>query len=130
MTDRKPLVYVFEDNQVMCALICLHLTQAGYDVQGFEDAVEGGKALFARRPDLLVLDLGMPYLDGLELAKAMHGDAQTQDVPIVVVTARTDMQAENAAWEAGVKRYLTKPLQRQLLLKAVEEVLSEGRAAA
>lgn len=118
------LIYVLDDNQVMCSLICMHLQNAGYRVQGFVDAVEGGKALMASPPDLLVLDIAMPYLDGLELLSAMSTDDKTRHIPTIMVTARTDSDAELAAKAAGALRYLTKPLQRQQLLDAVREVLA------
>jgi DNA-binding response OmpR family regulator len=118
------LIYVLEDNQVMCSLICMHLQNAGYRVQGYADAVEGGKALMASPPDLLVLDIAMPYLDGLELLAAMRTDDKTRHIPTIMVTARTDSDAELAAKAAGAARYLTKPLQRQQLLDAVREVLA------
>ena len=118
------LIYVLDDNQVMCSLICMHLQNAGYRVQGFVDAVEGGKALMASPPDLLVLDIAMPYLDGLELLSAMSTDDKPRHIPTIMVTARTDSDAELAAKAAGALRYLTKPLQRQQLLDAVREVLA------
>ena len=125
MPPKKPLIFVLEDNQFMCDLICLHLTQAGYEVRGYADAVEGGRAMLAQRPDLLVLDIGMPYLDGLELLGAMHSDANTAGIPTVVVTARTDSNTEHAAHSAGAARFLTKPLQRQQLLDAVADILGK-----
>jgi len=125
MPPHKTLIYVLEDNKFMCDLICLHLTQAGYEVRGYFDAVEGGRAMLAQRPDLLVLDVGMPYLDGLQLLSAMRSDANTAGIPTIVVTARTDSKTEHAAQEAGAARYLTKPLQRQQLLDAVADVLGQ-----
>lgn len=125
---RKPLIYVLDDNQVMCSLICLHLQQRGYEVRGYEDAVEGGKALLAQPPDLLVLDIIMPYLDGLGLLKAMRGDPKTAGIPVIILTSRTDTEAELDAKAAGAISYLTKPLQRQQLIDAVEKALA-GQSA-
>lgn len=120
---RKPLIYVLEDNQVMCSLICLHLQQGGYDVRGFEDAVEGGKALLDQPPDLLVLDIMLPYLDGLDLLRAMRTDERTRNMPVVILTSRTDTEAELEAKAAGAAGYLNKPLQRQALIDAVGKAL-------
>lgn len=125
MPPKKPLIFVLEDNKLMCDLICMHLTQAGYMVRGYVDAVEGGRAMLAQRPDLLVLDIGMPYLDGLELLGSMHSDVNTANIPTIVVTARTDSNTEHAAHAAGAARFLTKPLQRQQLLDAVADVLGK-----
>lgn len=122
----RPLIHVLDDNQVMCSLICMHLEAQGYEVRGFTDAVEGGRALLASPPDLLVLDIAMPYLDGLELLGAMRTDARTKAIPTIILTARTDSQAETGAKAAGAARFLTKPLQRQQLIDAVSEVLREA----
>lgn len=127
---RKPLIYVLEDNQVMCSLICLHLHQAGYEARGFEDSAEGGRAMLEQRPDVLVLDIGMPYLDGLELLNAMRTDDKTAGIPTIVLTARTDSRAEEQSWAAGARHFIVKPLQRQELLDAVADVLGEPQGAA
>jgi DNA-binding response OmpR family regulator len=129
MPPTKPLIFVLEDNKFMCDLICLHLTQAGYEARGYVDAVVGGRAMLAQRPDLLVLDIGMPYLDGLELLSAMRSDVNTADIPTIIVTARTDSKTEQTAHEAGAARFLTKPLQRQQLLDAVAEILGNRQDA-
>lgn len=130
MPAEKPLIYVLEDNEVMCSLICLHLHQAGYDARGFEDAVEGGKAMLERRPDALVLDIAMPYLDGLELLNAMRTDEKTAGIPTIVLTARTDARTEQQSWAAGARHFIVKPLQRQELLDAVADILGEPQGAA
>lgn len=125
MPPKKPLIYVLEDNTLMLDLICLHLQQGGYEARGYADSMEGGRAMLAERPDLLVLDIGMPYLDGLELLGAMRADANTATIPTIILTSRTDARAEQEAHDAGAARYLTKPLQRQMLLDAVAEVLGK-----
>ena len=125
MPPKKPLIYVLEDNLLMLDLICLHLQQGSYAARGYADAVEGGHAMLAEPPDLLVLDIGMPYLDGLALLEAMRTDAKTAGIPTIILTARTDAKAEQEAIEAGAARFLTKPLQHQMLLDAVAETLGE-----
>lgn len=129
MPAKRPLIYVLEDNQVMCSLICLHLHQSGYEARGYADAVEGGKALLEQRPDLLVLDIAMPYLNGLELLNAMGSDEKTAGIPTIVLTARTDSRAEEESWAAGARHFIVKPLQRQQLLEAVADILGERQGA-
>ena len=126
-SDRKPLIYVFDDNEVMRTLIRLHLQKAGYEVRVFEDAVDGGRAMLESPPDLLISDVNMPYMDGLEFLGAMKTDPRIARVPTIMLTSRTDAETEMAAANAGAARFLTKPLRQDHLLQAVEQVLSKTR---
>jgi DNA-binding response OmpR family regulator len=125
--DRKEIIFVFDDNDAMRTLVRLHLQQAGYEVRVFEDAVEGGRALLESPPDLLISDVNMPYMDGLEFLGAMKTDPRVARVPTIMLTSRTDEETEMAAANAGAARFLTKPLRRNDLIQAVEEVLSKKR---
>ena len=126
-TDRKPRIYVFDDNEAIRTLVRIHLQQAGYEVQAFEDAVEGGKAMLEAPPDLLICDVNMPFMDGLTFVGAMKTDPRVARVPIIMLTSRTDEETEIAAANAGAARYLTKPLRRDELLQVVQQVLSRVR---
>ena len=128
-TKRKSVIYVFDDNEVMRLLMRMHLENAGYEVHVFEDAVDGARAMLGSPPDLLISDVNMPYLDGLELLDALKTDTRTAKVPTIMVTSRTDPLTEMRAVEGGAARFLTKPLDRQLLLEAVEKVLRERSPA-
>ena len=125
--ERKPLIFVFDDNEAIRTLIRLHLQQEGYEVRDFEDAVAGGQAMLETPPDLLISDINMPYMDGLEFLGAMKTDARVARVPTIMLTSRTDEETEMAAGNAGAARFLTKPLRRDDLLQAVAQVLSKSR---
>lgn len=126
--DKKAVVYVFDDNEVIRMLIDMHLRQAGFEVHAFEDAVEGGKALLDTPPDLLICDIDMPFMNGLEFLGTLNADSSVRKVPTIVLTARTDADTETAASIAGADCFLTKPVQRENLLRMVNDVLSRGRA--
>ena len=125
--DRKPVIFVFDDNEAMRTLVRIHLQQAGYEVRAFEDAVEGGKAMLESPPDLLISDVNMPYMDGLEFLQAMKSDPRAARVPTIMLTSRTDEETATAAAIAGAVRFLNKPLRRDDLLQAVQQVLSRVR---
>lgn len=125
--DRKALIFVFDDNEAIRTLIRIHLQQAGYAVRVFEDALEGGRALLDSPPDLLISDINMPYMDGLEFLGAMKIDPSVARVPVIVLTSRTDSDTEMAASNAGAACFLTKPLRRDDLLQAVEQTLAGKR---
>ena len=125
--EKKATIFVFEDNEVIRNLIRIHLQQAGYAVRAFEDAVEGGKAMLESPPDLLISDINMPYMDGLEFLGAMKTDPRVARIPTILLTSRTDEETEMAAATVGAARFLTKPLRKDELLQAVEQVLSRAR---
>ena len=123
-SERKALIYVFDDSEAIRMLLRIHLQQAGYEVRLFEDAVEGGKALLESAPDLLICDYEMPYMTGLEFLTAMQADARFARVPSIMLTGRRDPETEMAASNLGTACFLTKPLRRDELIHAVEQVLS------
>ena len=125
--DRKARIYVFDDNEAIRTLVRIHLQQAGYEVQAFEDAVEGGKAMLESPPDLLICDVNMPFMDGLTFVGAMKSEPRVARVPIIMLTSRTDEETEIAAANAGVAHFLIKPLRRDELLQVVQQILSRTR---
>ena len=79
-------------------------------------------------PDLMLLDIEMPRMDGYELATAMKGEPRLRNVPIVMITSRTGDKHRQRAFEIGVERYLGKPYQEHELLRNVFELLAMQRA--
>lgn len=122
----KASIFVFDDNEAIRTLVRIHLQQAGYEVRVFEDAVEGGRAMLDSPPDLLISDVNMPYMDGLAFLAAMRTDPRLARIPVIMLTSRTDAEAEMAAANSGAAQFLTKPLRRDDLLLAVQQVLSKA----
>src|SRR4051794_26688995 len=101
-------VLVIDDDQSMRELLKLHLGNNGYNVLAAEDAVAGGHLVLQERPDLLIVDVEMPYMNGYEFVAALKSDPETRDIPVVFLTA-----AENVADHAhrlGAAAYLNKPV--------------------
>ncbi len=119
-------ILIIDDDLEFAELMRLHLTSAGYEAQVAEDAVEGGKALLARRPDLVLCDLNMPYLDGLELMSLMRSDENAATIPVVVVSGSSDSDTMARAVELGAADFLAKPVTREQLLQCVQSCLQEG----
>jgi CheY-like chemotaxis protein len=93
------------------------------------DAVQALQSLVTGRFDLVLTDLEMPYLDGLEFIEAIRSEEATQDLPIVVLTARRDDESWVAAKRLQVNHYLNKPTTTDDLVRAIDSVLNTVRAS-
>ena len=120
---RKKCIFVIEDDRAMRELTRLHLAAEGHEVHAFADAVEGGHALLERSPDLVICDINMPYMSGLELITAMRGDPQTAAIPVIIMTAHTDDETWSKAFQLGIVDFITKPLIKDEMLAAVAKAL-------
>lgn len=116
-------VLIVEDDAVFRDLLGMHLSAVGYKVLLAEDAVVGGRMLLASRPDLLLLDILLPYLGGLELLEAMRQDPNVARIPVVCLTSMRDEATHSKAMELGAAAFLTKPVRGEELLATLAMVL-------
>jgi DNA-binding response OmpR family regulator len=119
----RKTVLIIEDDLVFRDLLGMHISRAGYKVLLAEDAVTGGRMLLASRPDLLLLDILLPYLGGLELLEMMRQDPNLARTPVVCVTSMHDEPTYMKATELGVAAFLTKPVRVEELLGALTRVM-------
>src|ERR1700719_4908136 len=111
--SRAPRVLVVEDDEDIAQALQRSLRMEGYEVRSAADgrsALEHGRS-FA--PDLVILDLGLPEIDGLDVARSLRGE---DDVPILILTARDAVESRVEGLDAGADDYLVKPFERQELL--------------
>ncbi len=120
-------ILVVDDEPKIVALARDYLRNAGFDVTSASDGPEALAAFRARQPDLIVLDLGLPRLDGLDVARAIR---KTSNVPIVMLTARGDESDRVAGLELGADDYVTKPFSPKELVARVRAVLRRAEIAA
>lgn len=102
------------------------LTAAGFIVDALEGGADALALAKARPPDLIVLDLGLPDLDGWEVARRMKSDDQTKDIPIVAFSGRSMQHEQVSALRAGCDVYLTKPCEPARLLATIRKLLGLG----
>ncbi|MGI8430488.1 MAG: response regulator transcription factor [Solirubrobacteraceae bacterium] len=118
--ERPPRVLVVEDDDAIAQVLQRSLRMEGYEVKLAGDGVSALEVAHEFLPDLVILDLGLPRLDGIEVAKALR---QNDDVPILVLTARDGVQARVEGLDAGADDYLVKPFERQELLARLRALL-------
>jgi DNA-binding response OmpR family regulator len=121
-------ILIIEDDPTFLELLRVHLSDAGHEVQIAEDAVIGLRAILDNPPDLLLLDLNVPYLHGFEMLRALRSDPLTRRMPVVIITGRDDEDAYVQALRIGIDGYLTKPVQREMLISTVDAGLGAVRA--
>ena len=120
-------ILVIEDDQRIRELVCRHLAGDGYGVTSESSGLEGLRTLTANPPDVLVLDLGLPDLDGLDLLKMVRSVAQ---LPVLVLTAREDEKTILAAFDCGADDYVVKPVSGPQLSARIAALLRRGSADA
>jgi len=121
------LVMVIEDEKEIRDLLRYNLEKAGYRVAASGDGEQGLKLLFASRPDALVLDLMLPGLNGLEIVREVRAEPLTHDLPVLVLTARSDEMDKLLGFEQGADDYLTKPFSPRELVARVKALLRRSR---
>ncbi len=125
-TRAKPLVMVVDDSITMRKVTGRVLERHDFEVNTAKDGVDALEKLHEQRvPDLMLLDIEMPRMDGYELAEHMKADPRLRDVPIIMITSRTGEKHRQRAFDIGVNRYLGKPYQEADLLAQINEVLEQ-----
>ena len=124
-TRRTPAeILIIDDDFVMRELLELHLSDEGYKVRTAEDAIDGGKMMIAAPPDLLVLDMHMPHMEGDRFLKLLRADERFRNLKVIVLTAEQSLDFMMKVTELGVSDFLNKPIDKDLLLEAVKKVLA------
>ncbi len=120
-----PLVMVVDDSITMRKVTSRILERNNYEVMVARDGLEAIEKMAEHVPDLVLLDIEMPRMDGYEVAQNMKADARLKDVPIMMITSRTGEKHRQRAFELGVERYLGKPYQEFELMRQVNEIFSK-----
>jgi DNA-binding response OmpR family regulator len=119
----KPLVLVADDDPDILALVTFRLERAGYDVVGATDGEKALQLALAQPPDLAVLDVMMPKLDGYEVTTRLRQNERTRRIPIILLTARVQEADIARGFEVGADDYVKKPFSPQELGARVQAIL-------
>jgi DNA-binding response OmpR family regulator len=126
--NRPPVVVVAEDDADTCEMIAIVFRDAGYEVLTAGNGQEAVDLVLERKPDLAVLDVMMPKLDGYEATRLIRRTEEVSRMPVIILTARTEGADVAHAFEAGTDYYVKKPFTPQELLTRADEVLAARRA--
>jgi DNA-binding response OmpR family regulator len=123
VSERRPLVLVADDDPHILMLVRVRLEGSGYDVVAARDGEQALATALERTPDLALLDVMMPKLDGYELTERLRGEEATRNLPIILLTARVQQADIARGIEAGADDYVAKPFSTHELRERVQAVL-------
>jgi two-component system response regulator ChvI len=118
-------IALVDDDKNIVASVSMLLEQEGYHVRSYTDGASALTALSATPPDLAILDIKMPRMDGMELLRRLR---QTSDIPVIFLTSKDEEIDELMGLNAGADDYIRKPFSQRLLLERVKAVLRRGEA--
>ncbi len=125
----KNTVLVVEDEEDILKLIVYNLAKEGFEVSGASTGEEGLKKAFDEEPGLILLDLMLPGLDGLEVCRRLKQDTRTDKIPVVMVTAKGEESDVVTGLELGADDYITKPFSPRVLVARARAVLRRREGA-
>ena len=115
-------ILAVDDERHIVRLVEVNLQRAGYQVVTAYDGREALEKVKAEEPDLIVLDVMMPYMDGFEVLKNLKADPVTAEIPVIMLTAKAQDADVFRGWQSGVDCYLTKPFNPMELLTFVKRI--------
>ena len=120
----KPLVMIVDDSLTVRRITSRLLSREGFDVLTAKDGVDALELLPSQTPDVILLDIEMPRMDGFEFTKTIKANPKYASIPIVMITSRTAEKHRNLAKDLGVDLYLGKPFQEEELLRHLRDMLA------
>jgi len=118
-----PRILVIDDDSAIAELVAINLEMAGYEVSQAEDGIKGQALALQLLPDLIVLDLMLPKVDGFTVCQRLRRHERTADIPVLMLTALGQTQNKVEGFNAGADDYLTKPFEVEELLARVRALL-------
>lgn len=119
-------ILIVEDNPANMELATDLLENAGYTVVQATDAEQGIEAARTAPPHLIIMDVGLPGMDGLSASRMLREDATTKDIPIVILTAHAMHGDQEKAFAAGCSGYITKPIDTRSFIKTVSSFIGDS----
>src|SRR4051812_2477814 len=123
-------ILIVDDSRTTLEVIKVHLMSLGYDFVSAANAADAYDMALQLHPDLIISDLAMPEMNGIELCKKIRANPELQAIPFVVVTAKKEDHIRREAFAAGVDGFIRKPIEPARLRLLVTELINQPRSAA
>jgi CheY-like chemotaxis protein len=118
-------ILVVDDDKTTRKLLSLYLKAKGYEVVTAENGLDAMEKLATEDINLVVTDMNMPYMDGIELTKTLRADDSWKNLPIVMVTTEADDDERKKAYDTGVDDYLVKPANAEQISDSIKKILKK-----
>lgn len=125
----KRKVLIIEDDAALAEILVYNLAREGYDAQCVGDGISGLEAARRVRPDIVILDLMLPGINGIDVCKQLRGSTHGAAIPVLMLTAKSEEVDEVEGFSVGADDYVTKPFSVKVLLQRVRALLQRARAA-
>ncbi|HEU5338302.1 MAG TPA: response regulator [Sulfuricaulis sp.] len=123
----RPVVMVVDDSLTVRKVTSKHLQKRGMDVLVAKDGLDAVEQLRDHLPDVMLVDIEMPRMDGYELTTRVRSDENLKHIPIIIITSRAGAKHRQKAFELGVDMYMSKPYQEEDLFKNIDTLIAQGR---
>jgi twitching motility two-component system response regulator PilG len=124
MVVKRNKILIVEDEESLLKLESIILSSKGYNVTGVTDGAAAINEISRALPDLVILDIMLPDMDGFEVCRRIRSNPASSRVPIIMLTARKNSQDLDCGLQAGADAYMTKPFKSAQLIGAIEQILS------
>ncbi len=124
-----PKILLVEDNEMNRDMLSRRLQRRGYRVITAQDGEQGHLLAHSEAPDLILMDISLPAMDGWELTRRLKASEDTRHIPIIVLTAHALVTDRAKAFEAGCDDYDTKPIEFERLSEKIESLLAEKKVS-
>jgi DNA-binding response OmpR family regulator len=123
--DRKPKIIIVDDDRETRDMLAMALEIEGFDVAQAANGLRLISSLHVDRPDVILLDVNMSWIDGFELCRAVRKNEEFRQIPVVFISARTSSSDVKKGLDAGAADYFTKPVEISTLVARIRELVSE-----
>ena len=118
-------ILLVEDEEDLAYAISMRLETTGYQVLLSNDGQDALNKARSEKPDLIILDIMLPKIDGFKVCRMLKFDEKYKRIPIIILTARAQQQDERIGYEVGANAFLTKPFEPKVLMDKIEELLKK-----
>lgn len=125
----KQTILIIEDERALVEVLTYNLRKEGFDVHSATDGQDGLRRAQTTLPDLIVLDLMLPVIEGLEVCRVLKSGVRTRDIPLLMLTARSEEVDEIVGFQMGADDYVTKPFKIKPLIQRIKALLRRKKSA-
>lgn len=124
MSERKPLVLIADDEEDIKVILSMYLENSGYEVATAYDGLNAVELVGELKPDVILMDIMMPVINGIEVTKQLKAKEETKDIPVIMLTAAAQSGMVEKALAAGACDYISKPFEPRDVKAVIDRVLN------